>query len=208
MFGVIPLSIGPVNVIPSQGFKSIPSSQISFVILFLLLPILILFRLMWGVRIRFAEVVVIFKVWWLEMRGKISSSMLSPATTYAAYLVFRMRERRYFGFDIDPIDAMVGIVGGEHYTKRVSLDPYLGDPDQRHRCVPRAGSNLPASSNMSELEQPKERHDGWFETELGEFHNDGEDDEVEIILKEVKCIDSKNGLVLQGIEIRPKMNLA
>lgn len=156
-------------------------------------------------RIRFGEVVVILKVWWLEIRGKISSGMLSPATTYAAYVVFRMRERRYFGFDIDPVDAMVGIVGSEHSMKTICLDPYLDDRHQRHRCVPRTGSNLHAN-NMSRLEEPRERHDGWFETKLGEFHNDGGDDEVEIILKEVKCNDSKNSLVVQGIDIRPKIN--
>ncbi|XP_022134922.1 F-box protein PP2-B10-like isoform X2 [Momordica charantia] len=153
---------------------------------------------------RFAEVVVILKVWWLEIRGKISSGMLSPATTYAAYFVFRMRERRYYGFNIDPVDAMVGIVGSEYCMKSVCLDPYLDDPHQRRRRVPRAGNNLP--ENMSGLEQPRERDDGWFETELGEFHIDGGDDEVEMILKEVKCNDSKRVLVVQGIQIRPKVN--
>ncbi|XP_023530001.1 F-box protein PP2-B10-like [Cucurbita pepo subsp. pepo] len=151
---------------------------------------------------RFTEVLVIFKVWWLEIRGKISSRMLSPATTYVAYFVFRTRERRYFGFNIDHVDAMVGIVGSEHYMKSVCLDPYFDNPHQRGRRVPRAGCNL------SRLEQPRERHDGWFETELGEFRIDGGDDEVEIILKKVKCIDSRSGLVVQGIEIRPKMNPA
>ncbi|XP_038880266.1 putative F-box protein PP2-B12 isoform X2 [Benincasa hispida] len=154
---------------------------------------------------RFGEVVVILKVWWLEIRGRISSGMLSPATTYAAYVVFKMRERRYFGFNIDPVDAIVGIVGSEHSMKTVCLDPYLDDTHQRRRRVTRAGSNLPMN-NMSRLEEPRERHDGWFETELGEFHNDGGDDEVEIILKEVRCNDSKNSLVVQGIEIRPKIN--
>ncbi|KAA0058305.1 F-box protein PP2-B10-like isoform X1 [Cucumis melo var. makuwa] len=154
---------------------------------------------------RFGEVVVIFKAWWLEIRGKISSRLLSPTTTYAAYIVFKMRERRYFGFNIDFVDAMVGIVGSEHSVKTVCLDPYLDDPLQRRRHVPQAGSNL-TTNNMSRLEEPRGRDDDWFETELGEFDNKGGDDEVEIILKDLKCTDSKNSLVVQGIEIRPKIN--
>lgn len=54
---------------------------------------------------------------------------------------------------------------------------------------------------------PRRRDDGWTEIELGEFYNDreeGENGEVYIQLFEVKGGQWKNGLVIEGIEIRPK----
>ncbi|TYK09499.1 F-box protein PP2-B10-like [Cucumis melo var. makuwa] len=154
---------------------------------------------------RFGEVVVIVRGCWLEIRRKISSGMLSPTTTYATYIVFKMRERKYFGFHIDFVDAMVGIVGSEHSVKTVCLDSYMDDVIM-FQHVSRAGSNHLPTNNMSRLEGPRGRHDGWFEIVLGEFDNKGGDDEVEIILKKVRCTFSKNSFVFQGIEIRPKIN--
>ncbi|KOM30024.1 hypothetical protein LR48_Vigan845s005200 [Vigna angularis] len=61
------------------------------------------------------------------------------------------------------------------------------------------------NNNSFDLQYPKERGDGWMEVELGDFFNDGEDDkEVEMGACEIKSGDWKGGLVLQGIEIRPK----
>lgn len=174
------------------------------------------------VRTRFAEVAVLQGVWWLEIRGKISCKMLSPATTYAAYFVFEMNERRHYGFDIVPADATVGIVDVKCCKNNVCLDPYLEKSQRKRQRVGCMGSNLPgnrrhlgwmgsntAGNNMLGIQQPQERNDGWFEIELGEFHNDGGDDnEVEIILKEVNCNYSKGGLIIQGIEIRPKITSA
>ncbi|RVW97868.1 putative F-box protein PP2-B12 [Vitis vinifera] len=51
---------------------------------------------------------------------------------------------------------------------------------------------------------PYEREDGWFEVELGEFYNDGGDEEVKMSLREVKGVHLKGGLIVEGIEIRPK----
>lgn len=49
------------------------------------------------------------------------------------------------------------------------------------------------------------RDDGWMEAELGEFYIDeGEDGEVEMSLMEVRGGHWKKGLIIQGIEIRPK----
>jgi hypothetical protein len=51
----------------------------------------------------------------------------------------------------------------------------------------------------------KERGYGWLEIKLGEFFNGGEDDgEVEMSVLEVKGGNWKGGLIVQGIEIRPK----
>ncbi|XP_038878468.1 F-box protein PP2-B10-like [Benincasa hispida] len=151
---------------------------------------------------RFAEVAVLLDVWWLEIRGRISCRMLSPKTTYAAYFVFKMRQRRYYGFNINPADATVGILGTEPHRKSVCLDPYLDNPQRRRRHAP--WMMRPQSEDMAGLEWPPERHDGWFEIELGEFESGDGDDEVEMALMEVKGSSAKSGLVVEGIEIRPK----
>ena len=52
---------------------------------------------------------------------------------------------------------------------------------------------------------PKARNDDWMELELGEFYIDeGDDGEVKIRLLEVKGGHWKRGLIIEGIEIRPK----
>uniref|UniRef100_A0A804PNY8 Uncharacterized protein n=1 Tax=Zea mays TaxID=4577 RepID=A0A804PNY8_MAIZE len=44
---------------------------------------------------RFPEVAELVDVCWLEISGKLSLSLLSPGTTYAAYLVFTMADDSY-----------------------------------------------------------------------------------------------------------------
>lgn len=66
-------------------------------------------------------------------------------------------------------------------------------------------NNNNRNNNSFDLQYPKERGDGWMEVELGDFFNDGEDDkEVEMGVCEIKSGDWKGGLIVQGIEIRPK----
>jgi hypothetical protein len=52
---------------------------------------------------------------------------------------------------------------------------------------------------------PRERQDGWLEVELGEFDSSGEgiDGEVDMSFNGVSS-NWKNGLIVQGIEVRPK----
>ncbi|KAI6684949.1 hypothetical protein NL676_030862 [Syzygium grande] len=58
---------------------------------------------------------------------------------------------------------------------------------------------------------PIGRQDGWMEVELGEFFNgggggggDGHGEVVKMSFKEVKGYQLKGGLVIEGIEVRPK----
>ncbi|CAN1219744.1 F-box protein PP2-B15 [Linum perenne] len=50
-----------------------------------------------------------------------------------------------------------------------------------------------------------EREDGWLEVEIGEFFSGESDEEVRMCLKEVKGYHLKGGLVVEGIEVRPKL---
>ncbi|KAE8650310.1 putative F-box protein PP2-B12 [Cucumis sativus] len=135
---------------------------------------------------RFPEVAELRVVWWLEIKGKIEGRNLSPKTKYAAYFVFKFKEGdfQHDGFGTKPVSLEVYFEGeevGEDGTKMVLLDPPEGSPVV---C--------------------KERSDGWMEVEMGEFFNElGDDGMVIFHLKQIDGI-IKGGLIVEGIEIRPK----
>ncbi|XP_057994636.1 F-box protein At2g02240 [Hevea brasiliensis] len=141
---------------------------------------------------RFTEVAELISVCWFEIRGKINTCMLSPATLYKAYLVFKLR--RAYGFGGLPVEGIVGFAGSESSKRTIYLDNRTGS--RREASV----SNAENSENY-----PKKRGDGWLEIELGEFLNEeGDHGELEISVLEVKRLNWKHGLVVRGIEIRPK----
>ncbi|XP_057778215.1 putative F-box protein PP2-B12 [Salvia miltiorrhiza] len=162
---------------------------------------------------RFLEVAELLDVCWFEIRGKIKMSMLSSGTNYAAYLVYTCKTRLY-GFDHQSADGYVGVSGRESEKRSVCLDPE-GVQSQRYQIVPRRVGwfyhrltqmrNPEAMLPEEETEQPKQRDDGWMEVELGEcFVEEGQDGEMEVSVMEVKGGNWKSGIVVQGIEIRPK----
>ncbi|KAL7228165.1 hypothetical protein ACSBR2_006975 [Camellia fascicularis] len=165
---------------------------------------------------RFSEVAELISVCWLEIHGKIKTSMLSPNTTYAAYLVFKSTEEAY-GFEYQPAEVTVGITGGESETQTVYLDPDTGHR-QQFQIIPRPGGMFnrirtrmlrpfASISGQSDSRYPKARGDGWMEIQLGEYFNkDGEDGELEMSLREVRGGNWKSGLIVHGIDIRPKEN--
>lgn len=173
---------------------------------------------------RFSEVAELVDVCWLEIRGKINTSMLSPDTTYAAFFVFKSTAGAQ-GFEYQPAEVAVGISGGESKTQSVFLDPE-GGKRLRYQIVPRHSGvfrhgfsignrwrqrALADQGRESELngesdrKYPKPRGDGWMEIELGEYINQGgEDKDLEMSVLEVEGGGWKSGLIVQGIEIRPK----
>ncbi|XVF30376.1 hypothetical protein REPUB_Repub16aG0052100 [Reevesia pubescens] len=144
---------------------------------------------------RFEEVAKLINVCWFEIRGKITLSMLSPMTHYKAYLVF-MAPTGAHGFDFQPVEVSVGLVGTEGSKRTAYLDAE-GGRRQRYRIVP---------TRASDDQYPKAREDGWLEIELGEFFNEGcIDGELEMSVWEFEVGHWKAGLVIQGIEIRPNL---
>ncbi|KAK6143889.1 hypothetical protein DH2020_024237 [Rehmannia glutinosa] len=139
----------------------------------------------------FSEVVELRMVCWLEIYGKISIEMLSPNTTYGAYLIIQLTERA-FGLDVEPSEVSIEI--GSYKTrgtiylkcdllKRQGLVDTLREGEDRVVCV---------------------REDKWLEVELGEFYNYGNHKEVKMWFREVKGVHLKGGLLVEGIELRPK----
>ncbi|CAN6245662.1 unnamed protein product [Urochloa humidicola] len=157
-----------------------------------------------GSSSRSSEAAELLQVWWLEIRGKIDSKMLSKNSAYAAYFVFKVARGAY-GLG-SPFPETSVSLGGSKSTRHVSLDGYDSDDEDEGswwilRSSTRDRDHLEIPQNIL---LPQERADGWMELEMGEFQNDaGEDGEVCISLKETSAT-VKSGLVVQGIEIRPK----
>ncbi|GKV47400.1 hypothetical protein SLEP1_g54307 [Rubroshorea leprosula] len=132
---------------------------------------------------RFPEVAELLSTDSFEIRGRINTRMLSPKTRYKAYLVFKLADKP-IGFQNKPIEAAV-LLGGAEVSKRVvyvqAEGGIVGNGDQ----------------------YPKERGDNWFEVELGEIEFTKErGGDLEINLQQ-KSYDEKNGVIIQGMEIRP-----
>ncbi|XP_061342637.1 putative F-box protein PP2-B12 [Gastrolobium bilobum] len=166
---------------------------------------------------RFSEVAELLSVCWLEIRGCINTGMLSPETLYGAYLVFKPSANGTYGFEYQPVEVSIGFSGGDTRKKTVFLDAER-ERRVRYQIVPRrAGifnrtrlmaaveARAPAPRENLDVQYPKQRAEGWLEIELGDFFNEGgEDKELEMGVYEVKSGDWKGGLVVQGIELRPK----
>ncbi|WRX20322.1 F-box domain - like 10 [Theobroma cacao] len=134
---------------------------------------------------RFSEVPKLKNVWRLDVKGRIELKTLSYRTNYSAYLVFKIVRDRY-GFRHTPVEFRVIINEGTASGKvrSVILDP---------------PPNVP--------QQAKERGDSWLEIEMGEFFNEcGDDTRVEFYLRGVHDNQPKRGLIIEGIELRPKDN--
>ncbi|KAK3019188.1 hypothetical protein RJ639_002960, partial [Escallonia herrerae] len=162
---------------------------------------------------RFSEVVELLSVCWLDIGGKIGTKLLSPKATYGAYLVFKLGERPY-GLDY-PAKAVVRFVRDREYEAEVGLGElgedgistvYLTSPDIRRVRRRRGIYDMAIREPEANARLAQNRKDGWKEIELGEFFNDeGDDDYVKMRLMEIKHLHWKGGLIVEGIEIRPKV---
>ncbi|KAI7747560.1 hypothetical protein M8C21_012072 [Ambrosia artemisiifolia] len=159
---------------------------------------------------RFTEVAELISVCSLEVIGNVKTSILSPNTTYVAHLVFTTTSEAY-GFEYRPVEVCIGPYEDNKNTRMVYLDP-LAQSRRRLRPKRRIGifgrgifGNYDAVPSPCDDNCPKHREDGWFEVEIGEYFNKGGDAvEVAMSIMEVKGGNWKSGLIIQGIEIRPK----
>ncbi|XP_020259705.1 F-box protein PP2-B13-like, partial [Asparagus officinalis] len=156
---------------------------------------------------RFAEVAELTSVCWLEIKATINTDILSPRTTYRAYLIFNT-VRGSYGLTFPTQETSIKI-GSQVISKHnVCLQPDVSDPPKP--CLTLLGRSAvfrvpprPADSD-GPVQSPVTRGDGWMELEMGRFFiEEGKGCEVEISLTEIKGGHWKRGLVVQGIELRP-----
>lgn len=146
---------------------------------------------------RFAACAELLAVCWLDISGRIASRVLSGNTRYAAYLVFKMDDDSY-GLD-SPLQVASVSVGEDTSTHPIRLQSSTGDQENDDTQEEGAAAAPPPRL-------PHERPDGWMEVELGDWYNHGcEDLQVCASVKETRYGGNwKKGLILQGLEIRPK----
>ncbi|KAG2695692.1 hypothetical protein I3843_07G024700 [Carya illinoinensis] len=152
---------------------------------------------------RFSEVAELRTTSWLEIHGKIRTQSLSPNTTYGAYLVLQTCDRAY-GLDSIPSEISVS-VGNRLFNGTA----YLTRGDQKKQqmeCLFYKNRIEILGKRVGEGDGrvPCKREDGWMEIELGEFFSSDASEEVNMSLMEVKGHQLKGGLVIEGIELRPK----
>ncbi|VFQ78858.1 unnamed protein product [Cuscuta campestris] len=172
---------------------------------------------------RFFEAAELISVCWLEICGSINTTTLSPNTNYAAYLVFTLQPKSY-GFEYQPLNAEITTDDDRGGAKKqtVYLDTrgaeWDGDNISTHAAPrafrPRSGTRVTYRARRQAMNADLERgagrfprkrsYDGWMEVELGEFFvEEGGGGEVVVSLMEINS-QWKSGLVVEGIEIRPK----
>jgi Phloem protein 2 len=140
------------------------------------------------------------------MVGKINSKALSPKTRYAAYLVYKLTERSSgLGCPLGKIKQQAFVTLGKYINERsVCLQTFHGSYIGTRLKKWRVPYETVEFSNSAAI-TPVERRDGWKEVEMGEFYIENEEDgDVEMRLREVDGQYWKCGLIVQGIEIRPK----
>ncbi|KAF4361900.1 hypothetical protein F8388_005636 [Cannabis sativa] len=154
---------------------------------------------------RFAEVAELITMWWLEICGTVNTKMLSPNTLYTAYMVVRFADRAY-GLDFLPSEVSVE-VGDFKAVGKVNLSPQEGRRKhyfQRVHFLKEMGALRSRLLKDEESIVFGEGDNGWIKIELGSFFNNCNGEELKISLREVKGQHLRGGLIVEGIEIRPK----
>ncbi|KAL2469518.1 F-box protein [Abeliophyllum distichum] len=136
---------------------------------------------------RFSTMIDLLRVWWVDIRGRIETQMLSPKTRYAAYLVFKLG--KYFR----------GFESGKGIIKYVKYD-------EDYEAEKRAATLHLQPVKFKNGKIAVRRSDGWMEVQLGMFYNDlGEDGQVEARLMG-KNTYINGGFIVEGIDFRPTTN--
>ena len=125
----------------------------------------------------------LLNVCWFQIRGRIETKILSPNTTYGAYFVYTIADR--FTELHHPVNVSVRF---ENEKEGNATHAYL----------------QPDTPEGQDGRLPRRREDMWFEIEIGEFFNGQVESVVHMHLLGTDGHMWKSGLVVHGIELRPK----
>ncbi|WJX19578.1 hypothetical protein P8452_09247 [Trifolium repens] len=151
---------------------------------------------------RFAEVAELRTVSWLEIKGKIRTKILTPNTSYVVYLISKVSHRVY-GLDYAPAEVSISLANKVQNCKAYLYNKYEDTLLYENQRKIEGKNLMIEGNNENGIRVPSKRDDGWMEIELGEFFCGEADEEVEMSVMEVG-FRLKGGLVVEGIEVRPK----
>ncbi|KAK3121017.1 hypothetical protein QOZ80_8BG0644830 [Eleusine coracana subsp. coracana] len=153
---------------------------------------------------RFGEVVELVDCTCLDIYGRLSAAALTPASSYAAYLVYGTAEG-HRGLSYPDQETTVAVGGRVLECHSVCLRP----DDAETRKFRRTGHGEDGvAAAREEPRGPRRREDGWWEMEMGRLQTTdtvGEEEEV-VASFEVFGWYPKRGLIIEGIEFRPVHN--
>ncbi|XP_074324294.1 F-box protein PP2-B15-like [Apium graveolens] len=142
------------------------------------------------------EVAVLDKGRCLDIRGKMKIGMLSPHTTYETYLVFKIYED---ACGLDSANTSIRFVNEREEVPDDEASTVYPDPRTSAHNIEQRNGVL-----------SRWRKDEWMEIKTGEFETGArdDDDEVETRFMSTDTNILKTGLIVQGIEFRPKQPMA
>ncbi|KAM0858860.1 hypothetical protein ACQ4PT_047553 [Festuca glaucescens] len=143
---------------------------------------------------RFPEVAQLVGCTGLDIYGRLPASALTPATDYAAYLVFGVAEEGHRGLSFPDQETTVAVGGRAASSHAVCLCPDEEEARKFRGAVDADGVRRPAL-----------RDDGWSEMEMGRLRVDetvAAEEEV-VVSFEVLGWYPKRGLVVEAVEFRP-----
>ncbi|XP_074324292.1 putative F-box protein PP2-B12 [Apium graveolens] len=132
----------------------------------------------------------------LDIRGKMKIGMLSPHTTYETYLVFKIYED---ACGLDSANTSIRFVNEREEVPDDEASTVYPDPRTSAHNIEQRNGVL-----------SRWRKDEWMEIKTGEFETGArdDDDEVETRFMSTDTNILKTGLIVQGIEFRPKQPMA
>lgn len=152
----------------------------------------------------FSEVAELLDVCWLLISAELDAGLLSHQTRYGAYLVLRLDAGSY---GLTRVMPTVSVTLGDQVSTNKALLAHPHDEDEHEEGYYDVRIAVDEEEGREEGEAAvlRERRDGWLELELGEFFIEaGDDGAVKMELRETQGGHWKKGLIIHGIEIRPK----
>ncbi|CAN0877073.1 F-box protein PP2-B10 [Linum grandiflorum] len=135
-------------------------------------------------RSRFPEVAELKSVPALDIRAEITTPMMCPEVTYAAYLIYKFHGN---AFNCIMVETSVAVPE----TSTICLTPDAA-PWHTHQN----------STGLLKTRRPQIRKDGWREIELGKYWNKGGGSEL-VSIQVKRDQETRGNLIIYGIELRP-----
>lgn len=135
----------------------------------------------------------IYDIAQLLIQVRVNRRLLSPNTHYVAYFVYTPR---FNDVEFPPLQRVSVRYVEEGIEKVAMSDAYLDDD---------------FISRENEGFHSRDRDDGWTEMEMGEFFNGDDHDDDNVVAISLWEVSGpyirmlRNGLIVQGIELRPKV---
>ncbi|CAL4922601.1 unnamed protein product [Urochloa decumbens] len=153
---------------------------------------------------RFRDVAELVECTSLDIYGRLPAAELTPATSYAAYLVYGVAEG-HRGLSYPDQETTVALGGDRVAAAAPPRQAVCLHPDEAEARKFRAVSR---GTGPEEPRRPRLREDGWSEMEMGRLRTPGGDgkeagEEEVVVSFEVLGWYPKRGLIVEGVEFRP-----